>query len=74
MRAEDGCLAYGPAVDVASGLPVQGALRADVVVVIEQWRDLAALKAHLAAPHMAGYRERVKALVQGVQLAVLEPA
>ena len=74
VRAEDGCLAYGPAVDVASGIPVQGALRPDVVVVIEQWRDLAALKAHLVAPHMAGYRERVKDLVAGVQLQVLQPA
>lgn len=74
VLAEDGCLAYGPAVDTVSGIPVQGPQRPDVVVVIEQWRDLAALKAHLAAPHMATYRERVKDLVQGVQLQVLQPA
>lgn len=71
---EDGCLAYGPAVDVASGIPIQPALRPDAVVVIEQWRDLAALHAHLVAPHMASYRERVKDLVQGVALQVLSPA
>lgn len=74
VLAEDGCLAYGPAVDVASGIPIQPAPRADVVVVIEQWRDLPALQAHLVAPHMAGYRERVKDLVAGVQLQVLSPA
>jgi len=32
------------------------------------------LKAHLAAPHMAAYREQVKDLVGGVALQVLEPA
>jgi quinol monooxygenase YgiN len=74
VLAEDGCLAYGPAVDVPSGIPIQPAPRADVVVVIEQWRDLPALQAHLVAPHMAGYRERVKDLVTGVQLQVLTPA
>lgn len=73
VLAEDGCLAYGPAVDVASGIPVQPPLRPDTVVVIEQWRDLPALHAHLAAPHMAAYRERVKDLVKGVSLQVLSP-
>lgn len=74
VLAEDGCLAYGPAVDVVSGIAIQPPERRDVVVVIEQWRDLAALNAHLVAPHMAGYRERVKDLVTGVQLQVLRPA
>jgi len=74
VRAEDGCLAYAPAVDVVSGIPIQPASRADVVVVIEQWRDLPALQAHLVAPHMGGYRERVKDMVKGVELQVLKPA
>lgn len=74
VLAEDGCLAYGPAIDTASGIPVQPPLRQDVVVVIEQWADLPALRLHLEAPHMAVYRERVKGLVAGVQLQVLQPA
>jgi len=74
VTAEDGCIAYGPTVDVASGIPVQGALRADVVTVVEQWRDVAALHAHLAAPHMQTYRGKVKDLVRGMQLQVLAPA
>jgi quinol monooxygenase YgiN len=74
VKAEDGCIAYGPTVDVASGIPVQGALRADVVTVVEQWRDVPALQAHLVAPHMQAYRGRVKDLVRGMQLQVLEPA
>ena len=74
VKAEDGCIAYGPTVDVASGIPVQGSLRADVVTVVEQWRDVPALQAHLVAPHMQAYRGKVKDLVRGMQLQVLEPA
>ena len=74
VRAEDGCLEYGAAVDVASGLPVQASLRPDVVIVIEKWTTLEALMAHLAAPHMKGYRERVTAHVIGTTLQVLAPA
>lgn len=74
VHAEDGCLDYGPAVDVASGIPVQIPMRENVVTVVERWESLPALKAHLAAPHMAEYREKVKDLVVGMTLQVLEPA
>lgn len=74
VRAEAGCLEYGPTTDVATGLPAQPAVRADVVVVVEKWESLPALQAHLVAPHMLVYRERVKELVQGVELRVLQPA
>lgn len=74
VRAEAGCLEYGPTVDVASRIPVQGPVRADVVTVVEKWSDLASLKAHLVAPHMEAYRPRVKHLVRSTTLQVLEPA
>ena len=74
VRAEAGCLEYGPAVDVAANLPRQIGPRDDVVTVVEKWQDLPALQAHLVAPHMTGYRERVKDLVAGVQLQILTPA
>jgi quinol monooxygenase YgiN len=74
VLAEDGCLDYGPTVDVASGIPVQNALRENSVTVVERWRDLDALRAHLAAPHMQTYRTKVKDLVLGMQLQVLAPA
>lgn len=74
VKAEAGCIAYGPTIDVASGIPVQGALREDVVTVVEQWKDIPALQAHLVAPHMQAYREKVKGLVLGMDLQVLEPA
>jgi quinol monooxygenase YgiN len=74
VRAEDGCLEYGAAVDVPTPIPVQLAPRPDVVVVVEKWESVSALQAHLAAPHMAEYRQRVKDLVKCVTLQVLEPA
>ena len=74
VRAERGCLEYGPAIDVAPALPMQGAPRPDTVIVVEKWADAEALKAHLAAPHMTEYRERVKDLVRNVALQVLQPA
>jgi quinol monooxygenase YgiN len=49
-------------------------VRPDVVVVVEKWASLDHLKAHLTAPHMGEYRIRVKELVTGVSLQVLEPA
>jgi quinol monooxygenase YgiN len=74
VRAEAGCLDYGPTVDVASGLSAQGPVRPDMVTILERWESLEALRAHAAAPHMQEYRGRVKDLVVRVQLQVLQPA
>lgn len=74
VRAEAGCLEYGPAVDMASGIAAQIPLRDQVLTVVEKWANLDALRAHLAAPHMTAYRDRVQDLVAGVTLQVLEPA
>ena len=71
---EAGCIEYGPAVDVASGLGMQAPLRENVAVIIEKWESLDALKAHTQAPHMAEYRVRVKDLVESVVVRVLAPA
>ena len=75
VRAEQGCLVYGPAVDVDSGISLQIPLRDNVVTAVEQWSDLESLNAHVSAPHMAEYSEKVKALdlVVGVTLQVLQP-
>ena len=74
VHAEAGCIEYGPTVDVASGLSVQGPLRENVAVIVEKWESLDALKAHTQAPHMAEYRVAVKDLVEGVTLQILAPA
>jgi quinol monooxygenase YgiN len=74
VRAEPGCIEYGPTVDVSAGIAAQPPLRASVVTVVEKWESLEALKAHLVAPHMTEYRARVKDLVRGATIHVLEPA
>ena len=74
VLAEDGCLEYGAAVDAVTDVAVQPPVRPDVVVVVEKWRDLAALKAHSAAPHMAAYRVKARDYIQSVSLQILDPA
>jgi quinol monooxygenase YgiN len=74
VRAEAGCIEYFPAIDTPSGLPVQGPLREDHVIVVEKWESLAALQAHLVAPHMMEYRPKVKNFVKKVSLQFLVPA
>ena len=74
VRAEAGCIEYFPAVDYSTGLPVQGPPRDDVVVVCEKWESIAALEAHLIAPHMMEYRPKVKEFIKKVGLQILSPA
>ncbi len=73
VQAENGCREYRPVIDTDSGLSNQ-VLDPDAVVIIEKWESLEALRTHLAAPHMAAYREKVKELVSGVSLKVLQDA
>lgn len=72
--AEDGCIEYGPAVDAEGLGSFQTKFGADTFVVIEKWRDVAALKAHAAAPHMAAYAAKVKDMLAGRVVHVLSPA
>ena len=73
VRAERGCLEYGPTVDAKTDIKAQIPLRENVVTIVEKWESLQALHAHLVAPHMAAYRERVKDYVAGTTLQILEP-
>ena len=70
---EEGCIEYFPAVDVDADLNIQQ-IDPDSVTVIEKWESLDALHAHLKAPHMATYKERVKDIVVSLTLKVLEQA
>ncbi|MBU6295434.1 MAG: antibiotic biosynthesis monooxygenase [Planctomycetes bacterium] len=74
VRAEKGCLEYGPAIDAATDIEIQAKIGADKVVVVEKWEDVAALKAHSVTPHMQSYRVQVKDYVRAVNLLVLDPA
>jgi quinol monooxygenase YgiN len=74
VRAEKGCIEYGPAVDAPGIGSLQTALGPDTFFVIEKWTDADALKAHSAAPHMAAYAATVKDLVASRAIHVLAPA
>lgn len=67
---EEGCIAYEPTMDVVTGLPPQQ-LDANTVTIVEQWRSLEHLKAHLTAPHMVTYQQQVKEMVEEISLKVL---
>jgi quinol monooxygenase YgiN len=73
VRVEKGCIEYGSAVDLGTDIKAQIPFRENVVTVVEKWESLQALQAHLQTPHMAEYRERVKHIVVGVTLQILEP-
>ena len=74
VRAEEGCVEYGAAVDEPTGLDAQELAGEDAVVVVEKWESVEALRAHLAAPHMGAFRERTASMLRGVSLQVLKPA
>jgi len=74
VRAEKGCIEYTPMIDTPSRLDVQGALRPNVVVMVEKWESVEALHAHLATPHMAEFGKQGAKLRLGLTLQVLEPA
>lgn len=74
VLAEDGCIEYGPTIDVETNNDAQSATSVDRVTVVEKWESLDALESHLIAPHMMEYRKQVSGLVTSVALKVLEPA
>jgi quinol monooxygenase YgiN len=72
VHAEDGCIEYFPTVDAGGIGPIQTKHGPDSFVVIEKWRDAAALAAHAAAPHMAAYGAKTRPLVADRKIYVLE--
>jgi quinol monooxygenase YgiN len=63
--AEPGCLEYRPLLDPE---------RPDVVVMVERWRDQAALEEHFTSPHFADVAPRLAPLLGGpIAVADLEP-
>lgn len=74
VRAEQGCLEYGPATDADGIGPFQTQLGPDTFMVIEKWDSVEALKAHAAAPHMAAYGAKTREMVASRAIHVLAPA
>lgn len=73
VLAEAGCIEYGAAVDLPTTIGRQAPLRENVVTIVEKWSDVAALEAHLNAPHIGAYREKVKDFVVSGKLHILTP-
>jgi quinol monooxygenase YgiN len=71
VRAEEGCIEYGPVVDVDGADPAFGP---DTFVVVEKWESMAMLQAHSVAPHMKAYGEKTKDLVVKRAVHVLTDA
>ncbi len=74
VRAEEGCIEYGPAIDLPDVGAFQTKAGDEVIFVIEKWASLDALRAHAAAPHMAAYAAKVKDLIAGRVIHVLGSA
>jgi len=73
VKGEPGCLDYLPAIDFKTDIQAQQCDE-QVVTVVEKWQDYDALLVHFQAPHMLEYRQRVKDLVEGVSLKILQEA
>jgi quinol monooxygenase YgiN len=73
VRAEKGCIEYFPAVDLPTGLPPQD-VNEDVVTIIERWKSLDHLMAHMATRHMAEHMEKEKPLVEKASIKILKEA
>lgn len=73
VRAEKGCIEYGPSTDTPNAGAIQTQLGPDSFAVIEKWESLETLAAHAAAPHMAAYGARVKDLLASRVIHVLSP-
>jgi quinol monooxygenase YgiN len=52
-RAEEGCITYAFSVDVSDASKIR---------VIERWRSLDDIKAHMASPHMADFNRAMGAI------------
>jgi quinol monooxygenase YgiN len=74
VRAEQGCIEYGAAIDVDGFGGLQTQFGPDTFVVIEKWASADELRAHAAAPHMAAYAAKTKPMLAGRIIHVLSPA
>ena len=74
VRAEQGCIEYGAAVDAENALKIQTKWGPDTFLVIEKWDSMEALQAHAAAPHMAAYGAKTKELLASRVIHILSPA
>ena len=73
VRAEKGCIEYGPAIDAEGMGSFQTKFGPDTFAVIEKWESAEALKAHGASPHMAAYSAKTREMIASRVIHVLQP-
>jgi quinol monooxygenase YgiN len=73
VRAEQGCIEYGAAIDAENALSIQKKWGDDSFLAIEKWESMEALKAHAAAPHMAAYGAKTRDLIASRVIHILSP-
>ena len=73
VKAEKGCIEYGPVVDAENALAFQTRVGPDTFLVVEKWESMDALKAHAAAPHMAAYAAKTKDMIASRLIHILTP-
>lgn len=71
VLAEDGCIRYEPCLDVSDGAEAEK--NGHFVTILESWESEAHLQTHLAAKHMAAYRDAVAPLRGKTVVTVLRP-
>ena len=74
VLVEEGCIEYGPWIDEPTDVSLQEPAGDDVVVAIEKWESVEALKAHMEVPHMIEFRDAIEGLVTRISLQILGPA
>lgn len=62
-RAEDGCVSYDLNVDIADDTRL---------VIVERWRDRAALEAHFKTPHLQAWRAASTPFVESRRVEIIE--
>ncbi len=72
VKAEAGCIEYGPAIDAPTGTPNK--YGDDTFVVIEKWESPAHLKAHAESAHMAAYAAKTREMIASRVIHLLAPA
>src|SRR3954464_2838864 len=74
VRAEQGCIEYGAAVDAENALKIQPKWGPDTFLAIEKWESMEALQARGVGPHMAAYGAKTKELIASRVIHILSPA
>ena len=67
VLSEEGCIMYTPCLDYDEETKDR------FLTIVEAWKDRDVHRAHLAAPHMAEFREAVKDLRKGCTVDIITP-